>query len=125
MNPVNKADRDLKWTTCNVWFPLQEPTDSLEETLLMSQPDFSLGVENGSEEGDNPSGTHTDNPSNHSPNNARVYQLKSILHVRIIKCVKTNYNFMEPLRIPLILIGIQHFEEHACLLQAIYNYKLN
>ncbi|XP_026212525.1 protein unc-79 homolog isoform X1 [Anabas testudineus] len=48
---------------------LVEPTDSLEETLLMPQPDTSLGVENGSEEGDNPTGTHTDNPSNHSPDN--------------------------------------------------------
>uniref|UniRef100_A0AAQ6IM86 Unc-79 homolog, NALCN channel complex subunit n=1 Tax=Anabas testudineus TaxID=64144 RepID=A0AAQ6IM86_ANATE len=47
---------------------LVEPTDSLEETLLMPQPDTSLGVENGSEEGDNPTGTHTDNPSNHSNN---------------------------------------------------------
>ena len=55
-------------------FPLQEPTDSLEETLLLSQPDFSVGTENGSEEGDNPSGAHTDNPINHSPDNARVYQ---------------------------------------------------
>uniref|UniRef100_A0A4W6F9R4 Unc-79 homolog, NALCN channel complex subunit n=1 Tax=Lates calcarifer TaxID=8187 RepID=A0A4W6F9R4_LATCA len=40
------------------------------DTLLLPQPDFSLGTENGSEEGDNPSGTHTDNPSNHSPENA-------------------------------------------------------
>lgn len=57
-------------------FPLQEPTDSLEETLLTPQADTSLGVENGSEEGDNPSGTRTGNPSNHSPDNARGYQLK-------------------------------------------------
>uniref|UniRef100_A0A3Q4BGE5 Uncharacterized protein n=1 Tax=Mola mola TaxID=94237 RepID=A0A3Q4BGE5_MOLML len=49
---------------------LVEPTDSLEETLLLSQPDFSFGVETGSEEGDNPSGTNTDNPINHSPDNA-------------------------------------------------------
>uniref|UniRef100_A0A3Q3KT98 Unc-79 homolog, NALCN channel complex subunit n=1 Tax=Mastacembelus armatus TaxID=205130 RepID=A0A3Q3KT98_9TELE len=49
---------------------LVEPTDSLEETLLPPQPDFYLGVEGGSEEGDNPSGTQTGNPSNHSPDNA-------------------------------------------------------
>ncbi|XP_053191312.1 protein unc-79 homolog isoform X2 [Scomber japonicus] len=49
---------------------LVEPTDSLEETLLFPQTDFSFGTENGSEEGDNPSGIHTDNPSNHSPDNA-------------------------------------------------------
>ncbi|XP_028292963.1 protein unc-79 homolog isoform X3 [Gouania willdenowi] len=48
---------------------LVEPTDSLEETLISSPPDFSLGVENESEEGDNPSGTKTDNPSNESPEN--------------------------------------------------------
>lgn len=54
-------------------FDLQEPTDSLEETLLLSQPDFSLGAENGSEEAGNPSGPHTDNPINHSPDNARAY----------------------------------------------------
>ncbi|XP_071398350.1 protein unc-79 homolog isoform X2 [Centroberyx affinis] len=48
---------------------LVEPTDSLEETLLLAQTDFSLGAENGTEEGDNPTGTHTDNPSNHSPEN--------------------------------------------------------
>lgn len=51
----------------------QEPTDSLEETLLLSQPDFSIETENGSEEGDNLSGLHTDNPINHSPDNARMY----------------------------------------------------
>lgn len=51
---------------------LQEPTDSLEETLLLPQQDVSFGAENGSEEGDNPSGAHTDNPSNHSPDNARM-----------------------------------------------------
>lgn len=58
-----------------VVFDLQEPTDSLEETLLLSQPDFSLGAENGSEEAGNPSGPHTDNPINHSPDNARAYPL--------------------------------------------------
>ncbi|KAM9708501.1 protein unc-79 homolog isoform 7-T7 [Menidia menidia] len=51
---------------------LVEPTDSLEETLLQSEPDFSLGAENGSEEGDNPSEKNTDNPSNHSPGNASM-----------------------------------------------------
>ncbi|KAM3871374.1 LOW QUALITY PROTEIN: protein unc-79 homolog [Diretmus argenteus] len=48
---------------------LVEPTDSLEETLLLPQSDYSLRAENGPEEGDNPSGTHTDNPINHSPDN--------------------------------------------------------
>uniref|UniRef100_A0A8C9Z0U8 Unc-79 homolog, NALCN channel complex subunit n=1 Tax=Sander lucioperca TaxID=283035 RepID=A0A8C9Z0U8_SANLU len=48
---------------------LVEPTDSLEETLLLSQPEFCLGAENANEEGDNPCGAHTDNPSNHSPDN--------------------------------------------------------
>uniref|UniRef100_G3NZK1 Unc-79 homolog, NALCN channel complex subunit n=1 Tax=Gasterosteus aculeatus aculeatus TaxID=481459 RepID=G3NZK1_GASAC len=46
---------------------LVEPTDTLEETLLLGQTDFSLGAEMGNVEGDNPSGAHTDNPSNHSP----------------------------------------------------------
>lgn len=54
-------------------FDLQEPTDSLEEMLLLSQPDFSLGTENGGEEAGNPSAPHTDNPINHSPDNARAY----------------------------------------------------
>ncbi|XP_069392417.1 protein unc-79 homolog isoform X7 [Paralichthys olivaceus] len=49
---------------------LVEPTDSLEETLLLPQMDFCIAAEIGSEEGDNPSGTHTDNPSNHSPDDA-------------------------------------------------------
>ncbi|XP_049452883.1 protein unc-79 homolog isoform X1 [Epinephelus fuscoguttatus] len=48
---------------------LVEPTDSLEETLLLGQADFSVGTENGNEEGDNPSVANTDNPSNHSPDN--------------------------------------------------------
>uniref|UniRef100_A0A668ABL4 Unc-79 homolog, NALCN channel complex subunit n=1 Tax=Myripristis murdjan TaxID=586833 RepID=A0A668ABL4_9TELE len=48
---------------------LVEPTDSLEETLLLPQPDYSQGPENTTEEGDNPSGINTDNPSNHSPDN--------------------------------------------------------
>nr|XP_020446643.1 protein unc-79 homolog isoform X3 [Monopterus albus] len=51
---------------------LVEPTECLEETLIMPQPDFSHGVENRSAEGDNPSGTHTDNPSNHSPDSASM-----------------------------------------------------
>lgn len=63
----------MKQTIMCVLFPVQEPTDSLEETLLLSQPDFSLGTENGSEEGDNLSGPHSDNPIHHSPDNARVY----------------------------------------------------
>uniref|UniRef100_G3NZH4 Unc-79 homolog, NALCN channel complex subunit n=1 Tax=Gasterosteus aculeatus aculeatus TaxID=481459 RepID=G3NZH4_GASAC len=41
---------------------LVEPTDTLEETLLLGQTDFSLGAEMGNVEGDNPSGAHTDNP---------------------------------------------------------------
>ncbi|AWP16521.1 putative protein unc-79 -like [Scophthalmus maximus] len=51
---------------------LVEPTDSLEETLLLPQQDFSIGAEHGREEGVNPSGTHTDNPSNHSPDDASM-----------------------------------------------------
>uniref|UniRef100_A0AAQ5YJR5 Unc-79 homolog, NALCN channel complex subunit n=1 Tax=Amphiprion ocellaris TaxID=80972 RepID=A0AAQ5YJR5_AMPOC len=52
---------------------LVEPTDTLEETLILPQPDFSLGTENGSEEEDNPSGTQTDNPTdNPSPDNASM-----------------------------------------------------
>uniref|UniRef100_A0A3Q3EX62 Unc-79 homolog, NALCN channel complex subunit n=1 Tax=Kryptolebias marmoratus TaxID=37003 RepID=A0A3Q3EX62_KRYMA len=46
---------------------LVEPTDCLEDTLLMPPPDFSLGTENGSEEGDNPNEANTDNPNNQSP----------------------------------------------------------
>ncbi|CAL8300323.1 unnamed protein product, partial [Boreogadus saida] len=48
---------------------LVEPTDSLEETLLLPQTDFSLGTDPGTEEGDNPNGTSTDNASSHSPEN--------------------------------------------------------
>uniref|UniRef100_A0A3Q3G8G2 Unc-79 homolog, NALCN channel complex subunit n=1 Tax=Labrus bergylta TaxID=56723 RepID=A0A3Q3G8G2_9LABR len=51
---------------------LVEPTDCLEETLLFSQPDFSLGTENGSEEGDNPSSAPTDNPNNQTPDDASM-----------------------------------------------------
>ncbi|XP_029972188.1 protein unc-79 homolog isoform X5 [Salarias fasciatus] len=51
---------------------LVEPTDSLEETLLSPPPDFTVGAETGSEEGDNPSGTQTDNPSNPSPENTSM-----------------------------------------------------
>ncbi|KAM6969385.1 protein unc-79 homolog isoform 7-T7 [Tautogolabrus adspersus] len=51
---------------------LVEPTDCLEETLLFSQPDFSLGTENGSEEGDNPSSAPTDHPNNQSPDDASM-----------------------------------------------------
>ncbi|XP_034051028.1 protein unc-79 homolog [Thalassophryne amazonica] len=49
---------------------LVEPTDILEETLLVPPPQFSIGTDNGSEEGENPSGTNSDNFSNHSPENA-------------------------------------------------------
>ncbi|KAM6912742.1 protein unc-79 homolog isoform 3-T3 [Xenentodon cancila] len=51
---------------------LVEPTDSLEETLLLTQPDFTVGTENGSEEEENPCGINSDNPSNHSPENATM-----------------------------------------------------
>ncbi|XP_061599151.1 protein unc-79 homolog isoform X5 [Cololabis saira] len=51
---------------------LVEPTDSLEETLLLIQPDFTVGTENGSEEGENPCGTNSDNHSNASPENATM-----------------------------------------------------
>lgn len=54
-------------------FVLQEPTDSLEETLLASQPDLSLETDNGNEEDDNPSGLRADSPINQSPDNARAY----------------------------------------------------
>ena len=77
--PDKNTNTNYKWDVLTVWFPLQEPTDSLEETLLLSQPDFSLGTENGSEEGDNPSGTNTENPVNHSPDNARVYHFLQLL----------------------------------------------
>ncbi|XP_033844091.1 protein unc-79 homolog [Periophthalmus magnuspinnatus] len=48
-----------------------EPTDSLEETLILPQPpDFSLGTETEeNEEGENPNGTNADNPSSQSPDN--------------------------------------------------------
>uniref|UniRef100_M4AGL8 Unc-79 homolog, NALCN channel complex subunit n=1 Tax=Xiphophorus maculatus TaxID=8083 RepID=M4AGL8_XIPMA len=48
---------------------LVESTDCLEDTLIPCQPDFSLGTENGSEEGENPSEPNNDNPNNHSPEN--------------------------------------------------------
>ncbi|KAK7904749.1 hypothetical protein WMY93_017356 [Mugilogobius chulae] len=51
---------------------LVEPTDSLEETLIMPQPvEFSMGTETEeTEEGDNPTSTNnTDNPSSESPDN--------------------------------------------------------
>ena len=52
---------------------LQEPTDSLEETLLLPQMDFCIGADIGNEGRDNPSGTHTDNPSNPSTDDASMY----------------------------------------------------
>ena len=71
--------RVLKGGKCDsVGFFLQEPTDSLEETLLLGQTDFSLGEEKGNEEGDNPtSAVNTDNPINHSPDNPGVYQFST------------------------------------------------
>ncbi|KAG7510175.1 hypothetical protein JOB18_015459 [Solea senegalensis] len=49
---------------------LVEPTDSLEETLLLPQSNFSIGTENESEEGDNPSDAHIDNTTVNSPDDA-------------------------------------------------------
>ncbi|CAG10570.1 unnamed protein product [Tetraodon nigroviridis] len=46
---------------------LVEPTDSLEDTLLASQPDFSLETENGNGECDIPSDLRADSPINQSP----------------------------------------------------------
>ncbi|XP_076014637.1 protein unc-79 homolog isoform X2 [Genypterus blacodes] len=51
---------------------LVEPTDSLEETLLLPQSDFSLGMESENEEVENPSSTQADNSSNHSPDDASM-----------------------------------------------------
>ncbi|MEQ2198328.1 hypothetical protein XENOCAPTIV_011301, partial [Xenoophorus captivus] len=56
---------------------LVEPTDCLEDTLIPFQPDFSLGTEKGSEEGENPSEPNNDNPSNHSPENPGPDQFHS------------------------------------------------
>ncbi|XP_016891369.1 protein unc-79 homolog isoform X4 [Cynoglossus semilaevis] len=49
---------------------LVEPTDSLEETLLLPQSDFSIATENANEDRDNPGGVNTDNTSNYSPDDA-------------------------------------------------------
>ncbi|KAG7466302.1 hypothetical protein MATL_G00163410 [Megalops atlanticus] len=48
---------------------LVEPTESLEDGLIFPRPEFSIGTEQGTEEGDSPAGKQTDNPSNqsHSP----------------------------------------------------------
>ncbi|XP_053700937.1 protein unc-79 homolog isoform X1 [Synchiropus splendidus] len=51
---------------------LVEPTDSLEDTLLLPQPDVAPEVENECEEGDNPGATPTDNPTNLSPDNTTL-----------------------------------------------------
>ncbi|XP_072313225.1 protein unc-79 homolog isoform X1 [Eucyclogobius newberryi] len=50
---------------------LVEPTDNLEETLILPHSaEFSLGADTEeSVEGDNPSSTNADNPSNQSPDN--------------------------------------------------------
>ncbi|XP_036397725.1 protein unc-79 homolog isoform X5 [Megalops cyprinoides] len=50
---------------------LVEPTESLEDSLIFPRPEFSIGTEQGTEEGDSPAGKQTDNPSNqsHSPEN--------------------------------------------------------
>uniref|UniRef100_A0A3Q2T5P7 Unc-79 homolog, NALCN channel complex subunit n=1 Tax=Fundulus heteroclitus TaxID=8078 RepID=A0A3Q2T5P7_FUNHE len=48
---------------------LVEPTDCLEDTLVACQPDFTLGTEDGSEEGENPSEPNNDNLNNPSPEN--------------------------------------------------------
>ncbi|XP_061113688.1 protein unc-79 homolog isoform X4 [Conger conger] len=50
---------------------LVEPTDSLEDTLIFPRAEFSIGTEQGPEEGDNPASRQTDNPGNqsHSPDN--------------------------------------------------------
>ena len=52
----------------------------MEETLLLPQTDFSLGTDAGTEEGDNPNGTSTDNASSHSPENPCEYHQANILH---------------------------------------------
>ncbi|XP_064181316.1 protein unc-79 homolog isoform X3 [Anguilla rostrata] len=50
---------------------LVEPTDSLEDTLIFPRAEFSIGNDQGPEEGDNPAGRQADNPGNqsHSPDN--------------------------------------------------------
>ncbi|XP_062325282.1 protein unc-79 homolog isoform X3 [Osmerus eperlanus] len=48
---------------------LVEPTDSLEDTLLLPQTEFYLGSEHRAEEGDNSNDTHTDTPSDPSLDN--------------------------------------------------------
>lgn len=82
-------DKISSWSD-NILFALQEPTDSLEETLLMSQPDFSLGAENGNEEDDN-SGLHADNPINHSLDNACAFQCFQVTNRHVSAKIFIDY----------------------------------
>lgn len=74
----------------NILSAPQEPTDSLEETLLMSQPDFSLEAENGNEEDDN-SGLHADNPINHSLDNACAFQCFQVTYLNVSAKIFIDY----------------------------------
>lgn len=69
------------------FFFLQEPTDSLEETLLLPQSDFSIATENANEDRDNPGGVNTDNTSNYSPDDARMCQFCTNLRYMCLICL--------------------------------------
>ncbi|XP_047183196.1 protein unc-79 homolog isoform X3 [Scophthalmus maximus] len=91
---------------------LVEPTDSLEETLLLPQQDFSIGAEHGREEGVNPSGTHTDNPTmkNNSEKKFSYQQLPVSL-----KLIYTILQEMSKFEEPDILFNMLNCLKILCL----------
>ncbi|XP_061751151.1 protein unc-79 homolog isoform X1 [Nerophis ophidion] len=99
---------------------LVEPTDSLEETLLVPQTDFSLGAENRSEEGDNPGVAHTDNPSNHSLDDAPLKNNsdKRFSHQQLpvsLKLIYTVLQEMSKFEEPDILFNMLNCLRILCL----------
>ncbi|XP_078796405.1 protein unc-79 homolog isoform X9 [Oryzias latipes] len=99
---------------------LVEPTDCLEETLLSHQKDFSIGAENESEEGDNPSGANTEEPSNHSPEDIAMKNIsdKKFSYQQLpvsLKLIYTVLQEMSKFEEPDILFNMMNCLKILCL----------
>ncbi|ELK01155.1 Protein unc-79 like protein [Pteropus alecto] len=81
---------------------LVEPTDSLEDSLLSSRPEFIIGPEG--EEEENPATKHGENPGNRTePSGHAAYIQDHMLIASLWRVVKSEFSQLSSLAVPLLL----------------------
>uniref|UniRef100_A0A3P8UI91 Unc-79 homolog, NALCN channel complex subunit n=1 Tax=Cynoglossus semilaevis TaxID=244447 RepID=A0A3P8UI91_CYNSE len=94
---------------------LVEPTDSLEETLLLPQSDFSIATENANEDRDNPGGVNTDNTNctEHTNNSDKKFSYQQL--PVSLKLIYTVLQEMSKFEEPDILFNMLNCLKILCL----------